>query len=535
MAGAAAHACASCKKNKRRCDKTLPSCSLCLRTGRHCDYSEYPQSSNSDEVNELRNRIQELEEHILSSASQTPSSFTPSSFTFEVPDTSSNPQPLLSQDLHIQASYLDIDVFSSTVANNANQVLIDPSTVLGINFDIDNVKSQYFQTIHTWMPIISKIRLNRLTQDTQGAMKADIVLLLLCIKLIQETPQNQHTASSGLYSTAKYFAKDLELKGVLTLRTVQAGLLLAVYELGHGIFHAAFMTIGCCARQAVAIGLHNRLAPQTAGKLRTWVDWEERQRVWWMIVTLDRYVALGSDYRPLCTEDPSKDSLLPANDRAWDAGEMVPPERVSLASGSNSSVTPFARLAQASNLLGRVIRHCNDTTLELQYALDDYEMLSQAIYSLVDLLVMDASPSSETSIASAICFSALLKLANNHACDMLTEESQCLEPDIAPRVRECMQKCLNTIKDVAGRVLLFSQNLGQILSQNRLDSVSPLVLHCIYACAVDLSWMALETENEEYTAGKLACVEILRTISSRWKVAGVYLELLRISEIAECN
>jgi hypothetical protein len=108
------------------------------------------------------------------------------------------------------------------------------------------------------------------------------------MKLVQEIPPPQPTGQSELYLIAKQFLHDLHMKGLLTLRMIQAGLLLSVYELGHAIFPAAFITIGHCARSAIAMGLHNRLSPQLAGKPRSWADWEERQRAWWMIVILDR-------------------------------------------------------------------------------------------------------------------------------------------------------------------------------------------------------------------------------------------------------
>lgn len=119
-------------------------------------------------------------------------------------------------------------------------------------------------------------------ERTKGSMRADTALLLLCMKLVQDT------ALPELYTTATRFLYSLQTKGILTLRIVQAGLLLSVYELGYGDFPAAFITIGHTARCAVALGLHNKLAPQLAGRPRSWVDWEERQRVWWMVVILDR-------------------------------------------------------------------------------------------------------------------------------------------------------------------------------------------------------------------------------------------------------
>lgn len=39
MASRSDQACRACKKQKRRCDKALPECSLCQRTGRVCEYA----------------------------------------------------------------------------------------------------------------------------------------------------------------------------------------------------------------------------------------------------------------------------------------------------------------------------------------------------------------------------------------------------------------------------------------------------------------------------------------------------------------
>jgi hypothetical protein len=82
----------------------------------------------------------------------------------------------------------------------------------------------------------------------------------------------------------------LEMAGIYSLLKVQACLLITVYELGHAILPAAYSSIGDCARQGIALGIHNKLAPQMIRKPRNWHDWEERQRVWWLVVILDRFV-----------------------------------------------------------------------------------------------------------------------------------------------------------------------------------------------------------------------------------------------------
>lgn len=251
------------------------------RVGKSCDYSDSPYDSN-DEIGNLRSRVRELEEHVLNLSAGTPHA------SHQYPSLRSPPRPQLC----VQASYLDSDVWSS--CNMPTQTSDEPvpdhiAAILGSRSDVDMIKARYFQSTYTWMPIISRVRLGRLTDLACGRMRADAALLFLCMKLVQEVPQAQPPAPpSELYMTTKEFFNSLQMKGLVTLRIIQAGLLLSVYELGHAVFPAAFMTIGFCSRGGVALGLHNRLAPQLAGKPRSWTEWEERQRVWWMIVILDR-------------------------------------------------------------------------------------------------------------------------------------------------------------------------------------------------------------------------------------------------------
>jgi hypothetical protein len=257
-----------------------------LFTGRFnktCDYSDVLQPNQEEEIADLRSRLQRLEQWIASSPNPPP-------YAASACETHSNNEQHSSiENLSVLASYLDSEVWSScNIPNYSTPVYAPPEilSLVGSFVDIENLKLHYFSSIHTWMPIVSKLRLNRLTQSINGPLKADTALLLLCMKLSYSYGQSART--STFYTTIKEFSKGLELKGVITLRTVQAGLLLCVYEIGHGIFPAAFLNISCCARQGIALGLHNKSAPQLAGPPRSWVDWEERQRVWWMIVILDR-------------------------------------------------------------------------------------------------------------------------------------------------------------------------------------------------------------------------------------------------------
>lgn len=56
----AQQACMACRNLKRKCDKLLPACGLCSRTGRACDYSSVaPSAANTFQA--LQTRLAELE------------------------------------------------------------------------------------------------------------------------------------------------------------------------------------------------------------------------------------------------------------------------------------------------------------------------------------------------------------------------------------------------------------------------------------------------------------------------------------------
>ncbi|EMR86747.1 putative fungal specific transcription protein [Botrytis cinerea BcDW1] len=162
----------------------------------------------------------------------------------------------------MQAFYLDSEVWSSFDFTRQPSSVILSAEVLAYLDDVDETKRKYFSSTHTWMPIISKMRLNRLTDSAVGKTRVDIALLLLCMKLVPDGVAEDENKPSDLYLTAKQLCATLERNCLLTLRSLQANLLLAVYEVGHAIYPAAALTVGCCVRQGVALGLHNKDAPQ---------------------------------------------------------------------------------------------------------------------------------------------------------------------------------------------------------------------------------------------------------------------------------
>lgn len=261
--------------------------------GRECDYSD--QLPRDPEV-----RIQELEDLVarLMNQTQTPSSTL--SYNSETTFGFVHPHP---HRFFLRSMFLDADIselLDAPVIASGAPIPREVSDALGTRSDIDVIISHYFQTIDTWMPIISRSRLETLIDMASTEMRSDLALLLLCMKLIQEVPIYDDAERAPLYIVSKRFCFALEMAGTYSLLKVQAGLLIAVYELGHAILPAAYTSVGTCARQGISLGIHKRDAPQVLRKPRNWRDWEERHRVWWLIVILDRYATSSVSHEIFC-------------------------------------------------------------------------------------------------------------------------------------------------------------------------------------------------------------------------------------------
>jgi hypothetical protein len=169
-----------------------------------------------------------------------------------------------------------------------------PAHVLNLLGDMTEIRvtaSKFFEHIHLYLPFVSKKRFYELYLRPSFRSRPDLVLLFLSIKLITTfPPTSPRNPRTPLYHAAKHFYLEVEGSSIVSLPVLQAGVLLALYELGHAIYPAAFLSIGACARYAHALGINVSRTLKTR-KVLTLVEVEERKRVWWAIVILDRFVA----------------------------------------------------------------------------------------------------------------------------------------------------------------------------------------------------------------------------------------------------
>ncbi|KAF3057607.1 hypothetical protein CFAM422_012402 [Trichoderma lentiforme] len=253
--------------------------------------------------------------------------------------------------------FIDPYIFQSCSIQIPQSRVTIPSRVIEYLEDVALFKTlvaEFFATIHQWMPIISRIRLHSLlTNQPIHQQVPDAILLLLSIKLILSVPE-QNKSVSEIYVTTKQFFLMVETAGCFSLQLVQAGIMISLYELGHGIYPAAFSTIATCARYGTALGIDDLAATDLMS-----AGGEEKLRVWWGILIVDHILNVGTHGRHLATRGPKGDQPLPMDDDDWD--RLIPTSKQPqlLSAPTELKAGRFARTAQATNLLSLVFQYMN--------------------------------------------------------------------------------------------------------------------------------------------------------------------------------
>ncbi|KAL1584242.1 hypothetical protein WHR41_06760 [Cladosporium halotolerans] len=156
-------ACVACKSKKRKCDKALPQCGLCTRTGGFCAYVDpgLAPARSIASIASIENRghfepgaSPFYHEHALT---YTPPTVSPRrGLALQPVRASSNgsfPSALL----------LDVDCFHRMGLQLSQPSINIPMKTLAIlnrgNTAVD-ASDAYFKTVHRWLPFISKKRID---------------------------------------------------------------------------------------------------------------------------------------------------------------------------------------------------------------------------------------------------------------------------------------------------------------------------------------------------------------------------------------
>ncbi|OWT43581.1 fungal specific transcription factor [Pochonia chlamydosporia 170] len=544
----ATQACRACRRLKRKCSRDLPSCSLCIRLGKTCEY--YPGDVGAENApnTDLASRLHNLEQLLQGKASQ----------NLDLESMRSNSkntcEPTVNTDFP-PAFFLDPDHYSRFQEYQlSSEILpwVEKAQELVKN-DWREICERFLSTIYTWLPMISKKRLYSELTSSQPGSKPGNALFLLCMKLCtsnqSESADDSSCADNELYNAAKQCCFYAESGGYVSLRLVQSLVLLAVYEMGHAIYPAAYLTVGRAARLATVIGLHNmKLAKQLFVVADMWSLREEQQRTWWAIFILDKVVNLGSPGLPLVTPDPCADHLLPVNERDWNEGVIGINEPVLAQSfHAADSIGKFARTCQAAHMLGKIITHVNRWKTAV---MDVTEVLLESFQLHKALAALDASlnppeslqesyPSPDSSVpenlnyvALSICCSARYLLYSQYACN---ESNRSAGSERIALETEAQQLSIQGMEHIASvAVPRIARYMEQVVASPAVrPSVSFVPGHSMYYAGLECYCFYREFDNQLMLSGMRQIIEGFKALRTEWRVGAEYLVLLDKEHVFE--
>ncbi|KAK3336626.1 hypothetical protein B0T19DRAFT_44974 [Cercophora scortea] len=574
--------------------------------GRQCDFTDAPSPPTADDLNMLRSRLAELEERLVASAGTGSSAGTgttttgdsvmsldgdddrspPSDFSSSQPPrlplnaAATGPQWVAPARLNRfpAAICLDIDCFKWAsmpiprpgidVPQDVYEFLTAPGcgqsdgTGSGAGASgtsvVQAATNHYFDSVHRWFPIISRKRMTLGIALWEGG--PDLAMLFLAMKLVSWSPvAGISTADSGIYVAAKRFLAQLESGGTVSLLHLQAMVLVTLYEVGHGIYPAAWMSVAMCARYADLIGLPSfKESSLMLGSVATWTEAEERRRVWWAIYILDRYVCLGNKKR-FAMPEPDDHLSLPVDDDAWDQGDPARASHVPITTPLFQPQGTFARLAQASMLISNVITHSRTTVSTNRHASNNspnnpqpsFDMtyvtsLADTITSFNTLLQTEHLQSTTNTnptiyLASLtprfLTFSAQILLMDLYCCP----ENQLDGPGPTgtshtrpqtPDERAMQSRAVDSIRSAALQVRdLGLEVLEIVLPPAELRRVSPLLLDALYAALATLHWLWKEGGDPAVEQALEDLKKVLSRLAMRWSVATEYLDMIHHHDV----
>lgn len=174
------------------------------------------------------------------------------------------------------------------IPNPAMQIPPQILRLIGDDNEVRATASRFFDSVHSYMPIVSKKLFFDRLLNPLGIPRADVALLCLCMRLMcGPISQDEAQPHTDVYTGAKHYIVELEMTGIFTTQLLQSGLLIALYELGHAIYPSAYLSISTCVAYAYAMNLQKGVESGMTSQL-TWVEQEEKRRVWWAIVILER-------------------------------------------------------------------------------------------------------------------------------------------------------------------------------------------------------------------------------------------------------
>ncbi|KAH8888155.1 hypothetical protein GQ53DRAFT_654844, partial [Thozetella sp. PMI_491] len=425
--------------------------------------------------------------------------------------------------------FLDTDRLAPLLRKSLESKEETPPKLLGqLGSNLLAILDRYLRNTHPWFPILSPKKLHEHATEFKEDLKPSVAFLFLSLKLVSSCRSEQtKDEASELYFLARDIHNNLEGASGISLCFLQGAIFIALYELGQGIFPAAYMTIGKVARLASLIGLSGTASPTKLFKeANTWTEREEERRAWWAVFILERIINVAPSGLHMATPDPSSATLLPISDSRWNRGEIGPSEALfTHGFSSAANVGPFARLCQASHVLSMVQRHreTRHTSTDKTAVLNEALQLHSTLVALDNHLAqqLDTAASSDSwSCATdlAICCSARMMLYDMYGCNsldaaVLSTERVALETEMQSASLEGL------IQLVSQRAVTLAAAVCSLYG-DAVGAVSPLIIECLYTAACECKWFVQERMVPDMTGTLQTLKNALAIVDGRWGISG---------------
>ncbi|KAI5456868.1 hypothetical protein BGZ63DRAFT_80730 [Mariannaea sp. PMI_226] len=493
------NSCAPCRQSKRRCDRNWPRCSTCSRVGRTCVY-------DTDTLRPLKSDVPENALYVSSdgeASSTFPHQSQPTTGVSAIPgliDITVGIEPFRHDSL--RRPMVDVIVQKEVFK------------IIGSRGYMHEIANLYFDSIAKRISIISAQRFyRRLSDIASSSCAADFAALCLCVYLVlQVPPQHENSMQSSLYVTSKSIISLLEATSYHSLEVVQCRVLIAFYEIGHGIYPAAAISIGGCAKMVHFAGFYgNSILPSREDEMKLII--EEKKRTLWALHNLDRYLSLSLGESSLTTPFAQEADPLPIEESLWSENITECPVMHVLNTPSDVCIGSFARECQMFHLVGRVLRNIYEPIADEDFQAEEAKQLETTMSAFVPLLYQDGEDYGKYCISYAIYGSAIFTLygcstENDNKANIVVFHAKLAEETSLGITRYCRR--------------LFG-------NEEEIDYgiLSPVVPYTLYQAAVIQIQLHKRNPQVRYEENINFLKRVLMNFNRRWLVAGKYLLRLR--------
>ncbi|KAH9992334.1 fungal-specific transcription factor domain-containing protein [Russula vinacea] len=321
--------------------------------------------------------------------------------------------------------------------------------------------------------------------------------------------------------------------------TCQALLLLGYREIGIGAMAQAWLYVGMAIRMAQDLGIHKSADQWTHGgtSLFTPVELQERRRIWYACVIMDKYVSTYMG-RPITIFERDFDTELPSIDESEEIEEWQPAKRdretCNYAPLPINTLSCFSASATLSNILGEVVqlvyavrpglgRHSESIRLGA--------LLDKWLLDLPEHLRFDPSnwkkphPPSPFILTLHMQYWCVVLLLHRpftrYAYEMRTKG---LDDSNDPELRVISQKNYDLCIQAANRITSIVIAFDEHLTVRRAPVF--LTYYVFSASIMHVRTLNAHPDDPQARNGLKTCMDMLQRMSTAWPSAGRAWELL---------